>query len=104
LLHARTVEPDKQPLVVIQARKNRPVSKQQLDKHMSSINTPQKYTFFYVIRAATVIMKWCGKQASTIERLFSELFVPTSYLEDNWPDKEVSEVWPRVEGVGIFPP
>jgi hypothetical protein len=29
-------------------------------------------------------MQWCGKRASTIEAVISELSVPRSYLGDSW--------------------
>jgi hypothetical protein len=49
-----------------------PVSKQRLGKHVFAFNTPpqqQKDCLFYVVRAATVTMQWCGKHATAIERL-----------------------------------
>jgi hypothetical protein len=78
LLHARTVEPLKQPLLSNTRKQQeqngvmQPVSKQQLSKHVPMLNTPQQQRccFVFVVRDATVARQWCGRHASGIQRLF----------------------------------
>jgi hypothetical protein len=45
----------------------------------------QENGIYYVVRATTVVMQWCGKHTfTTIEGLFSAWSMPRNYLEDIW--------------------
>jgi hypothetical protein len=47
------------------------IARQRLGKHAHAVNTPQKgEAVFFVVRAATVAVKWCGEHATIKDGVF----------------------------------
>jgi hypothetical protein len=62
------------------------IARQQLDKHIPTVNTPNnREAVFYVVRATTVAMQWCcknaGKNTGKKNTVFSMESVQIAYKE-----------------------